>query len=193
MWAPHISDTRNLPNEGCDITRETFEKFIRSLSQNADGFAIPMAIARRLDTEKRGLTNNPIPTVDISWPQHDLFHWILTIQGPSDSYYEGDVFEVALDLSTPWPDQPPKIEMRTPIVHPNISRSAVCMDILRNQYHKKLTIRDIIEGIINLLKHPTPKDKLDIAVARMMEQSEQLFKDEVRKQVAKNILARSKA
>jgi ubiquitin-protein ligase len=151
------------------------------------------AVIRRLENEKRGLTNNPIPSVEISWPQHDLLHWRILIQGPSDSYYDGDVFEVSLDLSNPWPNQAPRIEMLTPIVHPNIARSAICMDILRSDpYNKALTIRDIIEGIINLLKHPNAKLMLDTKVGTLMEQSEQLFKEEVRKQVTKNILARSK-
>jgi ubiquitin-conjugating enzyme E2 D/E len=144
-----------------------------------------------LTKDKRDLRNNPIPLVDISWPNNDLFHWLLTIQGPPDSLYVDDIFEVTLDFPPGWPTQPPKVQMQTAIFHPNVgSDGSVCVNSVRKAYHKGVTVRAIIEEILDLLRRPNPAERLNIPVAKIMDESMEAFKIEVKRQVASNILAR---
>jgi ubiquitin-conjugating enzyme E2 D/E len=151
-----------------------------------------MATAKRLVGEKRQLTLNPIPGVNISWPDNLITHWVLDIDGPADSYYAGDVFTIDVRFDPPYPRDAPRLVMMTPIVHPNISNEGgVCINILRADYSQDKTIRQIIEGIIYALQHPNAAEKLNVAVGNLMEQSEALFEQAAKKQVSANILARA--
>jgi ubiquitin-protein ligase len=142
--------------------------------------------------EKRQLLVKPVDGVRISWPDNVITHWILEIDGPEDSYYAGDVFTVDMSFPSTYPADAPRVQMITPIVHPNISpQGAVCINVLRTDYKKEITIRQIIEGIIYALKHPNPKEKLNILVGNLQEHSEALFEQAAKKQVTANILARA--
>jgi ubiquitin-protein ligase len=144
----------------------------------------------RLQREKRDLTVNPMSGVQIEWPESDLKHWMISIDAPAESYYAGDVFTVELTFGPNWPDQAPRVEMVTPIVHPNIENRAVCINIIRGQYNPSLKVRNIIEGIINALINPNPDDPVNRGVALMQKTSLDQFRREVQKQVSLNVRAR---
>jgi ubiquitin-protein ligase len=150
-----------------------------------------MAMVKRLKEERRLITVRPIPGVRVSWPENQLTHWVVDIDGPVDSYYAGDVFTVDMVFAAPYPTEPPHVRMTTPIVHPNIANGAVCVNVLRADYKKETTVRQIIEGIIYALQHPNPAQKLNVTVGNLQEQSEALFEQAARRQVSANILARA--
>jgi ubiquitin-protein ligase len=145
---------------------------------------------RKLSRMFNDLTRtNPIPDVTITLADNSIRNWILEIEGPEGSYYAGDTFTVVIDL-TAWPDDIPKVKMLTPIVHPNISRGAICIDVLRHR-DKVAPPRTVVDGIVNALKKPDFGRALDPAVATLFSESPALFERAVRQQISDNILARS--
>jgi ubiquitin-protein ligase len=148
----------------------------------------------RLRRDKKDLQSNPISGVQIEWPENDLKHWIVLIDGPADSYYEGDVFTFDLTFGPGYPKQRPDLKITTPILHPNMSCTlGVCINVLTGDYAlnaETLTVRVIIEQIIYALKHPNPEEDLDINAANLLKSSPDRFRREVQKQISQNVIAR---
>ena len=149
-------------------------------------------VLRRLQAQKRDLTMKPIDGVTISWPDNNVRKWLVQIYGPTGSLYENDIFDVQIIFGPDYPEKPPRLIMNTPIVHPNVdTNGAVCIDVLRSQYNKVVTVRQIIEGIINALEHPNEKGRLNAQVGDLMVRDMAAFEEKARKQVAINVMKRA--
>lgn len=156
------------------------------MAQNAAG------VNRRLQAQKRDLTTKPIDGVTISWPDNNIRQWLVKIDGPAGSLYENDVFDVQIIFGPDYPQDRPRLIMTTPIVHPNVdTNGAICIDVLRSQYNKAVTARQIIEGIINALEHPNEKGRLNVQVGDLMVRDMAAFEEKARKQVGINVMKRS--
>lgn len=145
---------------------------------------------KELNKERLLIQRNQIPGVTIKWPDNDLTVWMVDIEGPAGSYYEDDIITVQIMFGSDWPEKAPRVRVLTPVYHPNIDGQAICVDILRGEYHKGVHVSDIIKGIINALKHPNPSDPVNIPVSLVQKESEELFAERARAQAAANILAR---
>ena len=81
--------------------------------------------------------------------------------GPSDSPYEGGVFNLNICFSKEYPFKPPSIKFVTPIYHCNIdSLGNICLDILKDQWSPALTISKVLLSICSLMDDPNPLDPL---------------------------------
>ena len=149
--------------------------------------------ARKLNRDYHDLTSNPILGVNIELIDNNIKQWRIQIDGPEDSLYHDDVFEILLTFQDDFPKNPPKVEMKTPIVHQNVSSGgAVCIDVLRTQFNPTITVRQIIEGLINMLNNPNEKERLNAQVGDLMKNDYEAFKEQVRKQVMLNVTERAK-
>lgn len=98
----------------------------------------------------------------------DMFHWEATINGPTDSPFEGGLFFLTIMIPTDYPFKPPKVCFKTKIYHPNInSNGSICLDILRSQWSPALTISKVLLSICSLLNDPNPDDPLVPDIARL--------------------------
>jgi ubiquitin-conjugating enzyme E2 N len=99
----------------------------------------------------------------ISATPHDdnLRYFDVTIDGPSQSPYEGmfarvaifgtwltssigGVFKLELFLPDDYPMTPPKVRFLTKIYHPNIDRlGRICLDVLKSMWSLILHINDV--------------------------------------------------
>ena len=50
--------------------------------------------------------------------EDDLTKWSGTLVGPSDTPYEGGIFQLEITFPEEYPYKPPKIIFKTPIYHP---------------------------------------------------------------------------
>merc|ERR1711981_1166905 len=93
-------------------------------------------------------------------------HFFVKIAGPSETPYEGGIFDCELFLPEEYPMVPPKVLFRTKIYHPNIDKlGRICLDILKNKWSPALQIRSVLLSIQALMSAPNCDDPLDESVA----------------------------
>ena len=117
---------------------------------------------KRLQKEFQEFTNNPPENCE-GGPENenDLYKWNLTLMGPSDSPFEGGVFNLSVEFPKDYPFKPPKCTFQTRIYHPNInSNGSICLDILKDQWSPALTISKVLLSISSLLTDANPDDPL---------------------------------
>ncbi|CAO3628151.1 unnamed protein product [Mucor hiemalis] len=91
----------------------------------------------------------------------DLYEWVSTIAGPSDSPYAGGIFFLDVHFPQEYPFKPPKVVFRTRIYHCNInSQGAICLDILKDNWSPALTISKVLLSICSLLTDANPRTYL---------------------------------
>lgn len=106
----------------------------------------------------------------------NLFHWIATIFGPSESPYEEGIFRLEIDFPEHYPFKPPKVKFITKIYHPNINSSgSICLDILQTAWSPALTISKTLISICSLLTDPNPDDPLVGPIANQYKKNRELY------------------
>jgi len=98
----------------------------------------------------------------------DLFTWQATIIGPTETPYEGGMFNLRIFFPPDYPFKPPKITFQTRIYHPNInSNGEICLDILKTQWSPALSLTKILLSLCSLLSDPNPNDPLVPEIAKI--------------------------
>ena len=98
----------------------------------------------------------------------DLFTWQATIIGPTETPYEGGMFNLRIFFPPDYPFKPPKITFQTRIYHPNInSNGEICLDILKTQWSPALSLTKILLSLCSLLSDPNPNDPLMPEIAKI--------------------------
>ncbi|KAJ2347696.1 Ubiquitin-conjugating enzyme E2 2 [Coemansia sp. RSA 2618] len=117
--------------------------------------------AKRIQKELAEISLDP-PSNCSAGPKGDnLYEWVSTIVGPSDSPYSGGVFFLDIHFPQEYPFKPPKIIFRTRIYHCNInSQGQICLDILKDNWSPALTISKVLLSICSLLTDANPHDPL---------------------------------
>jgi ubiquitin-conjugating enzyme E2 N len=92
-----------------------------------------MALPKRIIKETERLVNEPVQGISATPHDDNLRYFDVTIDGPSQSPYEGGVFKLELFLPDDYPMTPPKVRFLTKIYHPNIDRlGRICLDVLKS-------------------------------------------------------------
>lgn len=125
-----------------------------------------MATIQRLKKELDMIQKSPPVNCSAGVIDENMFHWKATLIGPSDSPYEGGVFELDIQFPDSYPFKPPKVKFITKIYHPNISsKGLICVDILKNNWSPALTTSKLLLSICSLLTDPNPDDPLEPDIA----------------------------
>ncbi|KAI8378533.1 ubiquitin-conjugating enzyme/RWD-like protein [Blakeslea trispora] len=123
--------------------------------------------AKRISKELAEISLDP-PSNCSAGPKGDnLYEWVSTIAGPSDSPYAGGIFFLDVHFPQEYPFKPPKVVFRTRIYHCNInSQGAICLDILKDNWSPALTISKVLLSICSLLTDANPHDPLVGSIAQ---------------------------
>lgn len=123
--------------------------------------------AKRITKELAEISLDP-PSNCSAGPKGDnLYEWISTITGPTDSPYAGGIFFLDVHFPQDYPFKPPKVVFRTRIYHCNInSQGAICLDILKDNWSPALTISKVLLSICSLLTDANPHDPLVGSIAQ---------------------------
>lgn len=133
--------------------------------------------AKRILRELKDLETDPpgnctAGPVDTS----NLFLWSGSIVGPTESPYEGGLFQLQIEFPTDYPFRPPRVVFVTRVYHPNINaQGGICLDILKDQWTPALSVGKVLLSISSLLTDPNPRDPLVPEIARQYETNRDLF------------------
>ena len=124
---------------------------------------------RRIQKEFKDLKKEPDFTYSAGpIDNSDLYHWSATIGGPEDSPYAGGLYFLNIHFPVDYPFKPPKITFTTKIYHMNINaHGSICLDILKTQWSRALTISKVLLSISSLLCDPNPEDPLVPEIAHL--------------------------
>uniref|UniRef100_A0A060TCH0 E2 ubiquitin-conjugating enzyme n=1 Tax=Blastobotrys adeninivorans TaxID=409370 RepID=A0A060TCH0_BLAAD len=124
-------------------------------------------LPKRIIKETERLISDPVPGISAKPHDDNLRYFDVTVDGPTQSPYEGGRFKLELFLPEDYPMDAPKIRFLTKIYHPNIDRlGRICLDVLKNNWSPALQIRTILLSIQALLGVPNPDDPLANDVAQ---------------------------
>jgi len=123
-----------------------------------------MNIARRLTLHFREIQKNPLSYcyAEPLDPENDLTNWKGWIEGPDDSPYSHQRFDLSINFPSDYPFKPPKIRFLTPIYHPNIGANGeICLDLLHSQWSPALSVHSLLISLCSLLTDPNPEHGLN--------------------------------
>ena len=116
--------------------------------------------------ETQRLMQEPIIGIYAEPNPNNARHFIVKIAGPTETPFEGGLFDAELFLPDEYPMVPPKVLFRTKIYHPNIDKlGRICLDILKDKWSPALQIRTVLLSIQALMSAPNPDDPLANDVA----------------------------
>ena len=125
-----------------------------------------MSSANRIQKELSLLMKDPPDNCSAGPIDDDIFHWEGTIMGPTETVYEGGVFNLDIQFPKNYPFKPPKVRFQTKIYHPNINSGGfICLDIFKDNWSPALTISKVLLSICSLLTDPNPDDPLVVDIA----------------------------
>jgi len=120
----------------------------------------------RLLKETAQLETTPPPGVTAWRVDGDsMTHWHATLRGPADTPYAGGLFKLDVRVPARYPFEPPSIQFRTPVHHPNIDAAGrICLDTLnmppKGSWNPGSNLSSTLTSILQLLTYPNPSDGL---------------------------------
>ncbi|KAM0750890.1 ubiquitin-conjugating enzyme [Meredithblackwellia eburnea MCA 4105] len=133
--------------------------------------------------------------------ENDFFHWSCMIQGPSDTPFEGGVFETELRFPRDYPLSPPKMKFNPPLFHPNIyANGEVCISILHapgddpNAYESSSerwspvqSVEKILLSVISMLAEPNIESGANIDACKVFRDNREQYDEIVRAHVRQQL------
>ncbi|KAK9763431.1 Ubiquitin-conjugating enzyme E2 2 [Basidiobolus ranarum] len=170
---PTISTTNttgNVNNSIPPITRASAStrSTPKTLPKNKSGAGL-CSSAKRIQKELAEISLDP-PCNCSAGPKGDnLYEWVSTITGPSESPYAGGIFFLDIHFPQDYPFKPPKVIFRTRIYHCNVnSQGQICLDVLKDNWSPALTISKVLLSICSLMTDPNPHDPLVGSIAQQL-------------------------
>lgn len=125
-----------------------------------------MSSASRIQKELSLFITDPPDNCSAGPVDDDIFHWEGSIMGPTETVYEGGIFNLDIQFPKNYPFKPPKVRFKTKIYHPNINSGGfICLDIFKDNWSPALTISKVLLSICSLLTDPNPDDPLVVDIA----------------------------
>ncbi|KAK3685466.1 putative E2 ubiquitin-conjugating enzyme [Podospora appendiculata] len=110
----------------------------------------------------------------------DILSFILYIE-PDEGMYRGGRFSFTFNITPNFPHEPPKVQCREKIYHPNIDlEGKVCLNILREDWKPVLNLNAVIVGLQFLFLEPNASDPLNKEAAEDLRLNREGFKRNVR-------------
>ncbi len=119
---------------------------------------------RRLTGEFTQLSKNSICDCTVSLVKEDDFSkWLVKMQGPKDTPYEGGVFKLSFDFPENYPFKAPDVKYITTVYHPNIKRDTgeICQDVFASGWAPTQKVADILQKLVSMMKEPSTSTPLE--------------------------------
>ncbi|OAA55376.1 Ubiquitin-conjugating enzyme/RWD-like protein [Cordyceps fumosorosea ARSEF 2679] len=149
-------------------------------AENAEGKKKKVTAAQlRVQKDLSELALGKTMTTEFPDPD-DILNFILTIEPDEGMYREGR-FTFSFAINQNFPHEPPKVQCREKIYHPNIDlEGKVCLNILREDWKPVLNLNAVIVGLQFLFLEPNASDPLNKEAADDLRNARDTFKRNVR-------------
>ena len=125
--------------------------------------------ARRLQRDLMKLQQDAQDQFSASPEDDDIMKWTGVVLGPADTPWEGGIFNLSLEFTEEYPQQPPKVKFLTSVFHPNVYQDgAICLDTLKSNWSPALDVAALLLSIQSLLADPNPNSPANAVAADMM-------------------------
>ncbi|CCX33800.1 ubiquitin-conjugating enzyme/RWD-like protein [Pyronema domesticum] len=107
----------------------------------------------------------------------DILHWSCILLGPQGTAYEGCRWKIDIQIPETYPQQPPVLTFKTPVLHPNVhdKTGEICLDLLRGTAWSPLyTIEKTVEAVSHLLSEPEITSPLNVDAANVLRAGDQV-------------------
>jgi len=143
------------------------------------------SVMKRLQKELRKLIVSPDAGISAFPKMDNMFEWVGTVEGPTETAYEGLKFQLSLSFTSKYPMDAPTVKFITPIYHPNVDGSGnICLDILKEKWSALYEVRTILISIQSLLGEPNVDSPLNSDAADKWPQQE-VYKQTVKEHYEK--------
>jgi ubiquitin-protein ligase len=95
--------------------------------------------------------------------EEDLYSWIVIMQGPDDSPYEGGIFKISVKFPDNYPFKAPEVKFLTTVYHPNIKTDTgeICQDVFASSWAPTQRVEDILQKLVTMLREPSTSSPLE--------------------------------
>ena len=137
-----------------------------------------------LKQEYNNLQNDPIISLGCTVGlinNNDIFHWKISLMGPSDTPYAGGMFFLTADFPDNYPIGKPEVKFINKIYHLNVSPfdGHVCISTL-NRWKPKTPFYDIMTSIFALFYNQNPADPYSSDMAEEFQNNKAEFDKKAR-------------
>ena len=167
--APTISVLKGMLSvSGQDANLGTYELLCTQLSGQSISIEEFLENSERDKEEYQTVmayVDSPSPHCKLYHLRNEVLKWIIFMQGPIDSPFEGSIFIMELNFGEQYPHYPPKLRFLSSVYHPNVdTKGYVCHPILKEKYTRSVSLRQILDAIHSMLAQPIVSHAVRIKV-----------------------------
>ena len=119
------------------------------------------SLPKRISKEIQRLSKDSPPGISFLMHPENWRYFLIALEGPMDTPYEGGTFNLEMFLPKEYPMKPPKCRFLTPIIHTEVDKlGRICLDVLKDKWSGALTMSRVALSIQLLLQDPYPDDPL---------------------------------
>lgn len=161
------------------------------------------AATRLLMKMYKGYQEEPSPYFNCGLIDNNPFHWRLIINGVEGTILSGGLFPAEMKFPDNFPLDPPVMNFKCPMWHPNIDEKSglVCISILHKagvdetnpqekaceRWNPTHTVESIVISVISMLQDPNPESPLNIPANREFMHDKEKYKQTVKRYVRRSI------
>ncbi|KAH3758691.1 ubiquitin-conjugating enzyme E2 [Pelomyxa schiedti] len=164
------------------------------------------AASRFLTKQLKDLAKDPVEGFCVEVINDNLFEWRIWLEGPSETVYEGAVYELKMTYPADYPMMPPKLKFVSEFWHPNVYKDGkVCISILHppgedamsgelasERWLPTQNVSSIILSVVSMLAAPNFSSPANVDASVEWRNRPDLFEARVKKLVAKANAAKPK-
>jgi len=103
------------------------------------------AATLRLQRDLKEIESNPSSSVYAQPLTGNFFEWHVNLIGPLGTDYEGICIHLKFSFTTTYPQNPPKVELNTPVTRSHVYGTWICLDMLESWsgFSQKISWMDV--------------------------------------------------